>query len=781
VNQGNSAVLSVRVHLVAVAALLGALVAFAGLPAFASAAPPPIVINSLGDEPQETPSATCDTGKPAGENCTLRAAIEAANFDPEFSLVEFSGSIFEGGQQIMLGEILPPIEHPLRMYSSLIPFGAYSGPAVGVTAPNGATAVLTVESDGVTIEQIAFGGGKAGIEVLNESTGFVSNANWFGLQVTAAAASIGTAGIILGPGSDGAEIGEGTESTRNVFTNAPYGIYVQGASQTEVRGNYIGVGPNGLATAALPNGVRIVDTSASPAEENTIGGLRTSTVGTAHCGGDCNVIAATNLGIDLHGETSKNLGSATGPTTISGNYIGLAADGAALSDPTVFAGIYAERPVGATTPGPSELTVGGSTPAEANVIDNGQFAMVAEGAEGLLVQGNQIGWLPASETSGSEPANAALVVADEGVSELPEVVGNTMYLSPSAVGIESFGPGALILGNTIYGGESGVFTADDDAGIGNQIAENLIVDPDLYGVLIENNANAVAGNAIFGAGRSGVILDRDEISNPWPTGNRIGGDSPYLENLIEESEESAISVGGEPETTNEVLGNFGFENGGPFIELREHSAGHPTNQEIKPPTLEAVYESTASGSAVPGAKVRLFGKPSSDPGSLEPMIGSAVADASGHWTATFTTKQPIGRLVGATQTTAAGTPNGATSEVSAPQAAAADPVVPVTPATVPAAGPAPAPAAPAKPTAPSATITKSPKKSSAETTAKFKFTANPAAGAKFECKLDNAKWAKCTSPKTYKKLKVGKHTFRVRAIAGGLTGAAVKYQFTVKA
>lgn len=779
-NQGNSAVLSVRVHLVAVAALLSALVAFAGLPALASAAPPPpIVINSLGDEPQETPSATCDTGKPASENCTLRAAIEAANFNPEFSLVEFSASIFEGGQQIVLGGALPPILHPLRMHSRLINFGAYSGPAVGVTAPNSGTAALVVESDGVAIEQIAFASGKAGIEVLNESTGFVSNANWFGLQVTAAPALIGTAGIVLGPGSDGAEIGEGTGATRNVFTFAPYGIYVQGASNAEVRGNYFGIRPDGKTLATQSIGVRIVDTSTSPAEGNTIGGTRTSNVGTAECGGDCNVIAATNIGIDLEGETSNGLGSATGPTTIIGNYVGLAADGTSSFSLAGGSGIYATRPgSGAVKPGPGDVTVGGQTPAEANVIDKRNVGILGKGSEGLLIEGNQIGWVPASETPGSEPQGGGIVLTDKGVTELPELLGNEIHLAPAAVGIRSYGPGAAIFANSIYGGEYGVLTYEDDAGIGNLIAENLIEDSILDGVLLENNANSVTGNLILGAGRSGVILDRENNSDPWPTANKIGGDSPVLENLIEDSEESAISVGGEPTTFNEVLGNSGFGNVGPFIELRAHSTGHPPNGEIKPPALEAVYESSASGTAVPGAKVRLFGKPSTDPGSLEPMIGSAFADASGHWTATFTAKQSLGRLVAATQTSAPGTPNGATSEVSAPKTAAADPVVPAV--TPPPAAAAPIAAPPVKAKAPSAKITMGPKKSSKSTTAKFKFTATPPAGAKFECKLDAAKWAKCTSPKTYKKLKVGKHTFRVRAIAGGATGSATKYQFTIK-
>src|SRR6202012_2205960 len=101
------------------------------------------------------------------------------------------------------------------------------------------------------------------------------------------------------------------------------------------------------------------------------------------------------------------------------------------------------------------------------------------------------------------------------------------------------------------------------------------------------------------------------------------------------------------------------------------------------------------------------------------------------------------------------------------------------PATGTPAKPVPVPAVPAKPKAPTAKITKGPKKSSKSATATFKFTAVPAAGATFECKLDSAKWAKCTSRKTYKKLKAGKHTFRVRAKANGLTSVVAKYVFTV--
>jgi hypothetical protein len=47
--------------------------------------------------------------------------------------------------------------------------------------------------------------------------------------------------------------------------------------------------------------------------------------------------------------------------------------------------------------------------------------------------------------------------------------------------------------------------------------------------------------------------------------------------------------------------------------------------------------------------------------------------------------------------------------------------------------------------------------------ATFKFSG----GTSFKCKLDRGKWSSCHSPKTYKRLKRGKHTFEVEAVDGG--------------
>ena len=49
-----------------------------------------------------------------------------------------------------------------------------------------------------------------------------------------------------------------------------------------------------------------------------------------------------------------------------------------------------------------------------------------------------------------------------------------------------------------------------------------------------------------------------------------------------------------------------------------------------------------------------------------------------------------------------------------------------------------------------------------ETTARFEFAADET-GATFECSLDGAEFAPCTSPKEYTDLAVGAHEFQVRA------------------
>jgi hypothetical protein len=67
---------------------------------------------------------------------------------------------------------------------------------------------------------------------------------------------------------------------------------------------------------------------------------------------------------------------------------------------------------------------------------------------------------------------------------------------------------------------------------------------------------------------------------------------------------------------------------------------------------------------------------------------------------------------------------------------------------------------------------------------KVKFTfGSDEPGSTFECKLDKKPFKSCTSPQTYKKLKPGKHKFKVRATdaAGNVDSTPAVKKFKIKA
>lgn len=84
---------------------------------------------------------------------------------------------------------------------------------------------------------------------------------------------------------------------------------------------------------------------------------------------------------------------------------------------------------------------------------------------------------------------------------------------------------------------------------------------------------------------------------------------------------------------------------------------------------------------------------------------------------------------------------------------------------------APAPATP--------TITSSPPNPSASTSAGFSFTGE--SGSTFECRLDAAAYAACSSPRNYTALTLASHTLRVRALKGGKTSGEAVYTWSVAA
>jgi hypothetical protein len=87
-------------------------------------------------------------------------------------------------------------------------------------------------------------------------------------------------------------------------------------------------------------------------------------------------------------------------------------------------------------------------------------------------------------------------------------------------------------------------------------------------------------------------------------------------------------------------------------------------------------------------------------------------------------------------------------------------------------------AANAAPTPSAPTITAKPPTATPASTATFEFTTS-GSGITYQCSLDTAAFAACTSPKTYSGLAQGSHTFRVKAITGGKESSITSYTWVV--
>jgi hypothetical protein len=126
------------------------------------------------------------------------------------------------------------------------------------------------------------------------------------------------------------------------------------------------------------------------------------------------------------------------------------------------------------------------------------------------------------------------------------------------------------------------------------------------------------------------------------------------------------------------------------------------------------------------------------------LLGAASTDASGNWSKTVSGIADGSHTYTATATDAAGNTSAASSAVTV--AVDANP--------------------------PNTTITARPANPSNESSASFEFVSSET-GSTFECSLDGAAFAPCTSPKAYAGLANGSHAFSVRATdSSGKTDAS---------
>jgi CSLREA domain-containing protein len=713
-------------------------------------------VDSTLDEPDANPgTGGCVT---AGGKCTLRAAIQESNASTlVVDEIQFDGT-FNGQlvDTITLGGLLPPITNPVGINAGLCPTQAgQSGPCVGIEASALSYGLSVENTNTVGISGLAITGATTGIRVVNSSQTFVARNNWLGLKLDGSNGSGANTGIWLDPDSDNAIIGGTAAGQGNVFVNnAAEGLDIEGASNADVLGNYFGVKADGVTAATNGKNIEITDANGFEATNNEVGTkVEGAALASTTCDGGCNVISGggVSTGINLVGEVITGEEPATGPTTIRGNFVGLAADGATLRANGTF-----DILVG----GAEDVTIGGESPGEANYIAGGGYGIFLENGEGLKAVGNIMG----SALTGADvtpPGVGVFLICTNNT--LPVQVRSNVIRMEGGVGVEARFGGAEITSNFIEGAEFGVKTTVAPSAAGsNLIEKNVIGESTANGIRIEDDGNLVFGNSIYKSGAAGIRLQAP-VALLNADKNRIGGDTDARENNIRESGGDAIEIDntGEEETSqNEIARNKGDSNAGLFIDL----IGATTNGGIQPPTFATAIQSSASGTgAQAGATVRVFRKKTASPGEIESFLGEATADGSGAWKVTYSGQIPTGTSVAATQTSLAG----GTSELSI-ATTAADPDNGGSggngkTCTFAAGGSCGGPGNPSP--MPQTTILKGPKARTHSTTAKFKFSSSEK-GAKFECKLDKKKFKPCKSPKTYKALKPGKHVFKVRAVKG---------------
>ncbi len=278
----------------------------------------------------------------------------------------------------------------------------------------------------------------------------------------------------------------------NRFSWNGVGIGGSEATGNVIAGNYIGTDSTGFSE--LGNGLGGIFIGLG-AQNNTIGGDEPA---------ERNIISGNYWGgVGIHG-------SGTTGNTVSGNYIGIAADG--LYDcANLFHGVYIYG-------GAQNNAIGGNTSGERNVISgNSEKGVLIYGdvTTGTVVSGNYIG----VDASGL----TAVMNNADGVS----IAGGARE---NIIGGAGEGEGNIISGNSY----SGVLI--EGAGTeANRVSGNFIgVD--------------ASGLAVLPNGGNGIAI--------WSSGrdNLIGGDSEEKRNVISGNNEHGIYIDGGG--SNEIVGNY---------------------------------------------------------------------------------------------------------------------------------------------------------------------------------------------------------------------------------
>jgi len=439
-------------------------------------------------------------------------------------------------------------------------------------------------------------------------------------------------------------IGDGTAAGRNLISGSGgvglgTGIVLTGTTNT-IMGNIIGPQYDGTTPVVSSNqfiGIQVTGSS------HVIGG---------NTAGARNIIAGNSgWGIWI-------LGAAT---TVTGNYIGLAADGITAITGHKFGGVALES-------GATGNTIGGAGAGEGNVISgnrdgaNGIGVRIRSAATtGNIIIGNIIGlaadgssniiglnqfwgvyvWNGAGgNTIGGTGTGEGNVISGNGggvqirgdagsnntvVGNIigPQQDGNTAPTTTQGTGVRIGGIGSGTSNNTIGGNSAG--------------ARNIISASASYGIEITpsgGSGNIIQGNYIgtningtadLGNGGDGIYIAGNSDSN------EIGGIGAGQENIIAFNGGDGIDINSDTSEFNPIRRNSIFNNAQKGINL---NYGVTDGNDGKPkPIIDSVGCNYIRGTAEPNDTIEIF---YNHTGNSNPQgqtyIGTTVADGAGNWT-----------------------------------------------------------------------------------------------------------------------------------------------------
>jgi choice-of-anchor C domain-containing protein len=543
--------------------------------------------------------------------------------------------------------------------SSIWISGGGSNHVIGGTLP----AQRNVLSGTTQFEGLAIGGG----------SGHLIQGNFIGTNAAGTAAvATQSWGIRLYSGVTNSTIGGTTAGAGNVVSGSQReGIYVAGSGIT-LQGNSIGT--NAVGTAALPN---------------VAGGLLIE--GSNHVIGG-SVEGAGNL---ISGNGGSGIALSGSGHTVQGNTVGLQRGGATAL-PNATAGLLV---------GGSNITVGGSTALERNLISGNTGWGVEVSGSGNVLRGNHIG-LNAAGTAGisnnggvrvtgssntiggASSAEGNVITGRTGVSYGLVVAGPDNTVRFNRVGTNAAGTAALdapyycmqlagttnnlVRNNQIAGCNLGLWLAD---GSGHQILGNLIGTDAAgtgaignvgeAGIMVTNTASnltigtTTTGDANTIANNSVGVAVRAASPSLVPSGIRISGNRMFgnLGLGID------LWTGYDGGHVGGVTPNDGAKTGTFPNRLMDHPVFTSARARGSQLTVAGYVGSTAGQGAFANARVEIFESDGDATGFGEgrTYLGFVTTDASGNFSGTLTL--PVAALrVGTRLTGTATDSDGNTSE-----------------------------------------------------------------------------------------------------------------------